>query len=757
MNKILLLLAFVCVSLSISSQTISNSLIDKWETEVSVECIVVMKDQLDLYGTTNGMTKDEKANYVYHSLKSHAQQSQKLLQSRLAQLGISYKSFFAFNGIHTWLTRSEAELLVEQFDIHRIIPNVQTRVDRPFEEDLDLASVRMDAEWGIQQIKADTVWEMGIRGAGVIVAGQDTGYDYLNPAILSKYQGFSEDTIVHDYSWHDAIHELNPMHGDADNNPENNPCGLDLSEPCDDHSHGSHTMGTMVGGNDTLKIGVAPDAKWIACRNMDRGYGSPVTYTECYEWFLAPTDINGNNPDPTKAPHVINNSWGCPPVEGCNPDNFFMMETVVNNLSAAGTVVVVSAGNDGAQGCSTIRNPSAIFENSFVVGASRQNDSKAGFSSIGPVEVDSSYRIKPDVVAPGVNVLSINNQGGFNSWGGTSMAGPHVAGAVALIISANPDLAGEVDIIKDILKSTAVTLVDSTECGDFSALDVPNFYFGYGRIDVLAAVEMAINIPCRVEAGDDIIVCNTLDSLPVNFLNGALLTSNVNQFAWSSESTTLGNFEYHGSDMLTDTTILDPQLTEHFDRTEIYYLTGVTSTGVTCVDSVEVQFSDWSYLTIVPESGKAAEDTTTIYSIAGSNWPMMYTWSPNYNISDTTEVQPKVWNDTTQYYSLLVTDSLGCSVETGWLVNVQPSDILDLNHADALNVYPNPNQGSFSVSTSENAINRIELFDPTGKKIYAKEGNSKTIQVDGIPQGIYLYRAKVSGKILSGKIVVLEK
>ena len=175
-------------------------------------------------------------------------------------------------------------------------------------------------------------------------------------------------------------------------------------------------MGTMVGGNDTLKIGVAPDAKWIACRNMYRGYGSPVTYTECYEWFLAPTDINGQNPDHARSPHVINNSWGCPPNEGCNLDNFFMMETVINNLTAAGTVVVVSAGNDGSS-CGTISNPSAIFENSFAVGASREDDTKAGFSSIGTVLVDSSYRIKPDVVAPGVNVLSIDHQGGFNSWG----------------------------------------------------------------------------------------------------------------------------------------------------------------------------------------------------------------------------------------------------------------------------------------------------------------------------------------------------
>lgn len=738
-------------------QSISDDLRAKWQTEDRVECIIVLKDQLDLYGKTNGMTKDEKAAFVYHSLRVHASNSQRALSADLSQMGINYKSFFAFNGMHAWLTQQEAEYLADKYDVDKILPNVQTKVARPhITEGGAMATAREDAEWGITQIKADTVWQMGYKGEGVIVAGQDTGYDYENPAILSKYQGYSEDTIVHDYSWHDAIHSLNPLHNDDNNDPANNPCGLDVTEPCDDHAHGSHTMGTMVGGSDSLKIGVAPEAKWIACRNMDRGWGSPVTYTECFEWFLAPTDIEGNNPDPSRAPHVINNSWGCPPLEGCNPDNFFMMETVVNNLTAAGTVVVVSAGNDGGLGCSSLANPAAIFENSFVVGASREDDSKAGFSSIGPVVVDSSYRIKPDVVAPGVNVRSINNQGGFNSWGGTSMAGPHVAGAVALIISANPDLAGEVDIIKDIIKSTAVNLVDSMECEGISALDIPNIYYGYGRIDVLAAVEMALNIPCMVDAGEDMVICNTLDSVSVNFLNGELLTGNVDSYAWSSEITSVGPFDYDGSDMMSDTTILNPQLTEHFDRTEVYYLTGTTSNGVTCTDSVTVNFSDWSYLTIEPESGKSPEDTTLIYSIAGSNWPATYAWSPNYNISDTTVSQPQVWNDTTQYYSVVVTDTLGCSVETGWLVHVTTSSVGDLENVVDLDVFPNPNRGSFKISSSGERIQNVEIYDVAGQLVMKIQGEGNQVNIHGLSSGTYLYQARVGEGVSSGKVVVVE-
>ena len=207
---------------------------------------------------------------------------------------------------------------------------------------------------------------------------------------------------------------------------------MDSQEPCDDQGHGTHTMGTMIGSEGDNQIGVAPDAQWCACRNMERGYGTPFTYIECFEWFLAPTDLNNENPDPSKAPHVINNSWGCPPTEGCNPDNFELMNIVVNNLRAAGIVVVVSAGNDGS-GCGSVYTPAAIYEGSFSIGATRSNDTIAGFSSRGPVWSDGSNRLKPNVCAPGTNVRSSVPGGGYDYSSGTSMAGPHVAGLVASV------------------------------------------------------------------------------------------------------------------------------------------------------------------------------------------------------------------------------------------------------------------------------------------------------------------------------------
>ena len=498
----------ICTSITLTSQSISDGLADQFEKKDLVDCIIVMEDQLDLIGKTNGWVKNRKANYVFNRLKAHASESQKAIRNYLAADNISFQSFFVFNGIQAKLKLSQATYIVEHFNVEKIVYNVPTQM-MPIKEYQKSNGSRGDAQWGIQKIKADSVWQMGYRGKGVVVAGQDTGYDFDNALILPKYRGYTDSlTIDHNFNWYDVIDTLNPLHMDTMVEPwvNPNPCGFLSEFPCDDHGHGTHTMGTMVGnGNDTInEIGVAPAASWIGCRNMDRGWGMPSTYTACFEWFLAPTDLEGKNPDPDKAPHVINNSWSCPPSEGCNPDNWSFLETVINNLTAAGTVVVVSAGNDGHDGCSSIRNPAAIFENSFTVGATRDNDTRPAFSSIGPVMVDSSGRLKPDVMAPGFDVESIWLNDGYATLRGTSMAGPHVAGAVALLISAKPELAGQVEEIKDLLRSTAVQLLDSTECLGNTALESPNFYYGYGRIDVLAAVKKAIEISAvdDIELGD---------------------------------------------------------------------------------------------------------------------------------------------------------------------------------------------------------------------------------------------------------------
>lgn len=483
------------------SHKIDGSVLAKTNAGEKVEFIIVMRQQADVSMSKFLKTKAEKGNYVFNTLESIARQTQKKVTEILAKEQAPFHSFFVVNAIYTLGDAKLLQLLALQNEVAYITSNPWTALDMPVDfQAANALETRDGIEWGIRKINADEVWALGYTGQGVIIGGQDTGYDWQHPAIKQTYRGWNGATANHNYSWHDAIRAINPVHGDSIPTPSLNPCGLDSKVPCDDHSHGTHTMGTMV-GDDGMgnQIGVAPDARWIAARNMERGYGSPVTYIECFEWFLAPTDLNNRNPDPSKAPHVINNSWGCPEFEGCNASNWALMEIAVNNLRAAGVVVVQSAGNSGSS-CGSVDNAAAIFEGTFSVGASQQNDTIAGFSSRGNVTVDGSGRLKPNVVAPGVGIRSAVRNGGYQSWNGTSMAGPHVAGVVALMISANPDLAGQVEKIEDIIEQTAKPMLSNQSCGGRSGSEVPNSTYGYGRIDALAAVEKALQLTTDVDS-----------------------------------------------------------------------------------------------------------------------------------------------------------------------------------------------------------------------------------------------------------------
>ena len=471
---------------------IQSDLLSNFNSDESQEVLIQFYGELNLEKYV-GMTKEQKAKKVYSALKDLAASKQERAIQYLQNENIGYKSFTVANTLFTRLSLDQVKRVAILDEVKAITSNPKVYNDLGFPSQNSYAR-DAEPEWGIVQIQADSVWNLGYTGQGVVVGGQDTGYDWDNNLIKTKYRGWKGsgiDSVDHSYNWHDAIFEINLIHNDSIISPDNNPCGLNRSsDPCDDHGHGSHTMGTMVGSDSDNAIGVAPMATWIGCRSMERGYGSPATYLDCFEWFLAPTDTSGMNPDPLLAPDVINNSWGCPAMEGCNETNWAVLETAVSNLKAAGVMVVASAGNDGPT-CETINSPPAMFNDAFTVGASNNVDTIANFSSRGIVTVDGSLLVKPDVVAPGVRVRSIRLNDRFGTWNGTSMAGPHVAGAVALIISAQPELRGQVEVIENILRETAFRQTDLQSCFGLSGMNIPNHVYGFGRIDVLKAVEMA--------------------------------------------------------------------------------------------------------------------------------------------------------------------------------------------------------------------------------------------------------------------------
>ncbi len=466
-------------------------------TEATV--LVRLKAQADLSRIDANSAKGARSAVVRDLLWETAERTQAPLRTWLDGRGIPYRAFYVINALLVEADRTTLIALSRRPEVSRILTNPRVRRSLP-EPERQIHAEAASVPWGAARIGAPEAWAMGFRGQGVVVAGQDTGYDWDHPALQAQYRGWDGATASHDYHWHDAIHSGGGS------------CGPDVPYPCDDHGHGTHTMGTMVGdGGPDAQIGVAPGATWIGCRNMSVGVGTPATYAECFACFLAPYPV-GAGPeqgDPTKAPDVINNSWTCPYYEGCDIDHTALLQEVVEAVRAAGILVVASAGNTGS-GCSTIIDPPAEFDASLTVGATSNaaGDPIAGFSSRGPVR----SLIKPDLAAPGVGVYSSYPNGAYGTSSGTSMAAPHVVGAAALLMSAAPDLRGDVAAVEHLLTRTSVPRIDTT-CGSAPG-GVPNNVYGWGRLDVVSALQMgaltgtvrdqtdALVIGAKIEAQD---------------------------------------------------------------------------------------------------------------------------------------------------------------------------------------------------------------------------------------------------------------
>lgn len=457
--------------------------------------MIALPQTADLSRAAEIPDKSLKGAYVMQVLKEQADSTQQTIRDMLRRQGLSFRSYWVANAIHVQAGSLEnleqlARLPAVDF-IYRIAPpDFSRNLSQPAASATKSTSLPgaiykgLEIEAGLQLVRAPEVWDMGYEGQGVVVGDHDVGVEWTHPALQKSYRGYNPDTgsVSHDYNWRNAFQQLDPF------------CGTD--EPCDSHSHGTHTTGTMVGEDAEagLRIGMAPKAEWMACRSLFDpvvGVGTVPTYLDCMEWFIAPYPIgDASGADPAMAPDVINNSWGC--LEACIPPLLLAADEATY---AAGIVQVVSAGNDGDPSgltgplCSTIIFPLAVYASSFTVGASNFDDEMADFSSRGPVLSDLSGRLKPNVVAPGVGVNSSVVGGGYDTFSGTSMAAPHVAGLVALMMSAEPRLRGQVDLVRHLIQRSSVPINNEQSCGGTAAQDIPNNVYGYGRIDAKAAID----------------------------------------------------------------------------------------------------------------------------------------------------------------------------------------------------------------------------------------------------------------------------
>jgi serine protease AprX len=469
---------------SIPLNKIAPWVIERTASGQQAEFLIVLADQADLSGAKSLGTKDEKGHFVRDALWNKAQTTQAPILQWLQDRNIEHRSFYIINAIWAKADLSVAQTLALRADVARVEgnPQIHNEIPQPIATQQPAAQPEETAaiEPGISYTRAPDVWSLGYTGQGIVVGGGDSGYEWNHTALINKYRGWNGTTANHDYNWHDSIHDA----------ALGNPCGSNSAQPCDDAGHGTHTIGTAV-GDDGLgnQIGMAPGAKWIGCRNMDQGNGTPARYIECFEFFLAPYPVNGTpaQGDPSKAPDITTNSWSCPSSEGCSVND---LQAAVEAQRAAGIMTVVAAGNAGP-GCSTVNDQPAIFDAVYSIGALTTNtDSIASFSSRGPVTLDGSNRMKPDLCAPGTSTRSSykTTPTSYASLSGTSMATPHVAGAVALLWSAQPSLRHDIDATENILNQTAVHL-NSSSC---SSSGSPNNVFGYGRLDIKAAVDAAL-------------------------------------------------------------------------------------------------------------------------------------------------------------------------------------------------------------------------------------------------------------------------
>lgn len=435
--------------------------------------VVYMAEQAELrVGEVSLRARDAQRQAVYQALTSTARRTQQDLLSYLEgqrQAGAvsAYQSFWIFNGIAVEGDLETLLAVAARDDVARVVAVRRVPLVRDTRRVPSGSGAQDELPWNIQRIRAPEVWrDLGITGEGVVVASLDTGVQWTHPALRDRYRGWDGTVARHDYHWFDPDGILRPD-------------GLGPSrtrEPSDPDDHGTHTTGTMVGDGGTpgTRIGVAPGARWIAVTanylEVIGEYTDDIILHKAFQFLLAPTNLDGENPRPDLAPDVVNCSWGV----GHGANSVFRQDLAA--LRAAGIVPVFAAGNPG-DGLGSVGSPGALPE-ALAVGATDAADALAGFSGRGP-----SFwgEVKPELAAPGVDIFSTVPGGYEGGWSGTSMAAPHVAGVVALVRSASRHLS--VDDVEAFLLATAA---DLGEPG-------PDNRFGWGRVDAYEATRWALS------------------------------------------------------------------------------------------------------------------------------------------------------------------------------------------------------------------------------------------------------------------------
>jgi bacillopeptidase F len=407
------------------------------DEEVAV--IVSLADKVDLKAFKDEKDKGVRRGKLIKALQSLADISQKELKQFLKnKKAKKVQSLWIFNGLAVTANREVILDLADQPGVESI------RLDATLRKPEPAPAAAAAPAWNLDMIRARELWAMGYTGAGVVVAAMDTGVDANHQDLASRYRGGSN-------SWYD---------------PNGEHAG-----PYDADGHGTQSMGLIVGGDSGgSPIGVAPDAQWIAVKIFDdSGSATASGIHQGFQWLLDP-DGNSATDD---AADVVNNSWRYGPIGGCDRE----FEPDIGVLRTAEIVVVFSGGNYGPTSGTSI-SP-ANNDGGFAVGAVDDTSALGNFSSRGPSACDAS--IYPEVVAPGVNVRTADLTFGgvfpdlYVNVSGTSFSAPHVAGAMALLLSAHSNSS-----VAELEQAVQATTMDLGPVGSDND-------YGDGLIDVVEA------------------------------------------------------------------------------------------------------------------------------------------------------------------------------------------------------------------------------------------------------------------------------
>ncbi|KAF1325255.1 hypothetical protein FI667_g9263, partial [Globisporangium splendens] len=424
----------------------------------TVNLIVTMKkgtdESLASIQESSFPTRGQKIASLVESLESNSKSSQEQVTALLTQESGTAGS--SFSGYESFWISNQIYIKDATFELVEKLAALDSIYELAEEEIYELPPVIQAAasnfsvlanEWGVSKVQAPEVWAKGYNGQNVVVSTIDSGVLGTHTALSGNFRS--------NYGWYD---------------PERR-----TAAPYDVSGHGTHTMGTIAG---TGGIGVAPAAQWIACKGC-RTTGCPQSdLLTCAQFITCPTTTTGTNRDCTKAPDLVSNSWG-----GGQGSTAFASS--VNAWRTAGIIPIFANGNAGPA-CRTANSPGDL-STVIAVGATDVNDALASFSSKGP---SVGGLLKPEISGPGVSVRSAWYTGtsAYNSISGTSMATPHVAGVVALLLSYKPTLtyaqvrtALTTTTDKATLKSTGYT------CGSTADATFPNNQYGYGRVNALNA------------------------------------------------------------------------------------------------------------------------------------------------------------------------------------------------------------------------------------------------------------------------------